>query len=126
MESLFIKLPQDIKSKILIYYWSFGSSTAKIIQPEIKDKCQNASSSLWFANVDYIYNHRIYMLQKSIGCSFDVICDLRLAIIEHNIENDRTTDILQSMQKNVINNICIRKKYNLLQILDEEAENLIY
>jgi hypothetical protein len=120
----FSNLPHAIISKILLYYWSYGSPTAKIIQSEIIN--QNKGNSLWFANVDYIHNHRIYMLQKSIGCSFDAICDLRLAIIEHNIENGRTTDILMSMQKNVIKNLYVIKKNALLHLLKKEAENLIY
>jgi hypothetical protein len=119
-------LPQDIKSKILSYYLSYGSPTAKIIQPEIINKCKNNSATIWFANVDYIHNHRTYMLQKSIGCSFDVICDLRLAIIKHNIENGIITDILISMQKNVIKNLYVLTKHMLLHLLEEEAENLIY
>jgi hypothetical protein len=119
-------LPQDIKSKILTYYLSYGSPTAKIIQSEIIKKCKNNSVTIWFANVDHIYNHRIYMLQKSIGCSFDVICDLRLAIIENNIENANTTDILKQIQKNVINNINTLTKYALERVLEEEEQLLIY
>jgi hypothetical protein len=119
-------LPQDIKSKILSYYLSYGSPTAKIIQPEIINKCKNNSATIWFANVDYIHNHRTYMLQKSIGCSFDVICDLRLAIIENNIENANTTDILKQIQKNVINNINTLTKYALERVLEEEEQLLIY
>lgn len=126
MLDLVASLPQDIKSKILLYYLSYGSPSAQIIRPEIIKKCRNNSVTIWFANVDYTHNHRLYMLQKSIGCSFDIICDLRLAIIETNIENGRTTDILKSMRKNVINNIHTLTKNTLLQILEKEEENLIY
>ena len=123
-------LPDAIKSKILTYYLSYGSPTAKIIQPEIKDKCQNISSSLWFIKVDYIHNHRTYMLQKSIGCSFEAICDLRLAIIETNLhrdnsENDSTSDILKAMRKNVNNTIKTITQNYLSRTLEEEKKILL-
>jgi hypothetical protein len=129
LESI-ILLPDAIKSKILTYYLSYGSPTAQIIQLEIKDKCQNISSSLWFVKVDYVYNHRTYMLQKSIGCSFEAICDLRLAIIENNLhrnnsENDSTSDILKSMRKNVNNTIKTITQNYLLRTLEEEKKILL-
>ena len=117
-----INLPQEIISKILLYYWSYGTPSANIMRSE--NKCKG--NSLWFTNVDYIYNHRIYLLQKSIGCSFDAICDLRLAIVDHNLLNGITNDILRSLQQNVINNIHSRTKSKLLQLLEEEEKNLIY
>jgi hypothetical protein len=126
MLDLVASLPEDIKSKILMYYLSYGSPSVVIIRPEIIKKCLNNSVTIWFANVDYTYNHRIYMLQKSIGCSFDAICDLRLAIIETNIEKGRTNDILNAMRKNIINNINTLKKNILLQVLEEEENNLFY
>lgn len=118
-------LPDAIKSKILTYYLSYGSPIAKIIQSEIKDKCQNISSSLWFIKVDYIHNHRTYMLQKSIGCSFEAICDLRLAIIEHNSENDSIIDILKAMRKNVNNTIKTITQNYLSRTLEEEKKILL-
>lgn len=123
-------LPQDIKSKILSYYLSYGSPTAKIIQPEIINKCKNNSATIWFANVDYIHNHRTYMLQKSIGCSFEAICDLRLAIIETNLhrdnsENDSTSDILKAMRKNVNNTIKTITQNYLSRTLEEEKNILL-
>jgi len=118
----FLNLPQEIISKILLFYWSYGTPSAIIMRSE--NKCKG--NSLWFANVDYIYNHRIYLLQNSIGCSFDAICDLRLAIIDHNLLNGITNDILRSLQKNVINNIHTLTKNTLLQLLEEEEKNLIY
>lgn len=121
-----LNLPQDIKSKILLYYWSYGTPSANIIRLKIKDTIINQKTSLWFEKVDYIYNHRIYLLQKSTRCSFNIICDLRLAIIDYNILNGITNDILKAMQKNVINNQYTLTKNTLLQLLEEEEDMLIY
>lgn len=120
-------LPQVIKSKILLYYWSYGTPSAIVMYQEIKEfktKCKD--NSLWFAKVDYIYNHRIYLLQKSTRCPFKVLCDLRLAIIDNNLLNGITNDILKAMQKNVVNNQYILTTNTLLQLLEEEEEILIY
>jgi hypothetical protein len=126
MLALVALLPEDIKSKILIYYLSYGTPTSIIMRSEIIKKCKNNTATIWFANVDYTHNHRLYLLQKSIGCSFDTICDLRLAIVETNIKNGRTNDLLKKIQNNVINNLYIIKKNDLLRVLEEEEEDLFY
>ena len=66
------------------------------------------------------------MLQKSISCPFKVLCDLRLAIIDNNLLNGITNDILKAMEKNVVNNQYILTTNILLQLLEEEEEILIY
>jgi hypothetical protein len=122
-------LPQDIKSKILTYYLSFGSPCAVILRPEIINKCRNNSVTIWFANVDYcIHANKKYMLSKSIGCPFEVLCELRLALLDNHIENGNGNEInfFKSRKINLINNINTLTKNNLLQILEEEAEILIY
>ena len=113
-------LPHDIKSKILLYYLSFGSPSANIIRVKIKDTIINQTTSLWFANVDYTYNNKKYMLHKSIGCPFEVLCDLRLAIIDNNILNGTINATLKESQKNIIRNNYTLTKNILLQLSEEE------
>lgn len=116
----FLNFPQDIKSKILLYYLSYGSPSATIMHPEINNKCKNTTNSLWFANVDYTYHNKKYMLHKSIGCPFEVLCDLRLAIIDYNILNATINDTLKESQQNIIRNKYTLTKNILLQLLEEE------
>jgi len=121
MLGLIALLPDDIKSKILIYYWSFGSPTAAAMRPEIINKCRNNSITIWFANIDYNISHtRKYMLNKSIGCPFEVLCELRIALIDHHIENDTADAFLKSRKINLINNITTLTKNTLLRALEEE------
>ena len=119
-------LPHDIKSKILLYYLSFGSPSANIIRVKIKDTIINQTTSLWFANVDYTYNNKKYMLHKSIGCPFEVLCELRLALIASNILNGTADKHLKSRRIILTDHINLIKKNTLLQLIDEEAEILIY
>jgi hypothetical protein len=127
MLDLVASLPQDIKSKILTYYLSFGSPTAAALRPEIINKCRNNSVTIWCANVDYYtFTNKKYMLNKSIGCTFEVLCELRIALIDNHIEN-RTTDnnnFFKSRRVNLLNNIKTLTKNTLLQLIDEEAEIL--
>ena len=115
-------LPDDIKSKILIQYLSYGTPSAKIIRSEIKSKCRNNTISLWFANVDYYtLSNKKYLLNKCIGYSpFKVICELRLAIIDNNILNDTVDNNLRTSYINIVNNINTITKNDLLRIIDEE------
>jgi hypothetical protein len=120
---MFASLPQVIKSKILIYYLSFGTISANAIRKEINDKCRNNTISLWFANVDYIINYNAkYMLQKliRIGCEFQVICDLRLAIIDNNILNGTLDNVLRARQIDIIKMKRTITKHDLLRLLREE------
>jgi hypothetical protein len=127
MLDLVASLPQDIKSKILTYYLSFGSPSAAALRPEIIKKCRNNSVTIWFANVDFCtHANKKYMLSKSIGCSFEVLCELRIALIDNHIENGLADNNLKSRRVNLLNNIKTLTKNNLLRILDEEAKNLIY
>ena len=118
-------LPKDIKSKILLYYFSYGSPSANAIHSEINNKCKdtiiNQANSLWFANVDYTYHNKKYMLHKSIGCPFEVLCDLRLAIIDYNILNGTINDTLKASRINIIRNKYTLTKNILLQLLEEET-----
>ena len=126
MLALIALLPEDIKSKILSYYLSFGSPSAKIIRQEIINKCRNNSVTIWFANIDYnIQHNRKYMLNKSIGCPFQVLCELRIAAIEHHIENGTADAFLKSRKKNVTNNIKTLTKNDLLRVLEEEEQILL-
>jgi len=125
MLDLVASLPQDIKSKILTYYLSYGSPTTKIIRPEIIKKCRNNSITIWFANVDYLTNtNKKYMLNKSIGCPFEVLCELRLALIASNILNGTADNHLKSRRIILTDHINLIKKNTLLQLIDEEAEIL--
>lgn len=127
MDLIFVNLPQDIKSKILIYYLSYGSPTAIALRPEIINKCRNNSITIWFANVDYVtHTNKKYMLNKSIGCPFDVLCELRLALIASNILNGTADNHLKSKRIILTDHIKLIKKNTLLQLIDEEAEILLY
>ena len=123
-------LPKDIKSKILLYYFSYGSPSANAIHSEINNKCKdtiiNQANSLWFANVDYTYHNKKYMLHKSIGCPFEVLCELRLALISSNILNGTADKHLKSRRIILTDNINLIKKNTLLKLIDEEAEILLY
>ena len=127
MLDLVASLPQDIKSKILTYYLSFGTPSAVALRPEIINKCRNNSITIWFANVDYVtHTNKKYMLNKSIGCPFEVLCELRLALIASNILNGTADKHLKSRRIILTDHINLIKKNTLLQLIDEEAENLIY
>ena len=127
MLDLVVSLPQDIKSKILTYYLSFGSPSAIALRPEIINKCRNNSVTIWFANIDFlVYANKKYMLNKSIGCPFEVLCELRLALIDNNILNGTADIFLKSRKISLIDNIKTITKNNLLRVLEEEAEILIY
>ena len=118
-------LPQDIKSKILTYYLSYGTPTTQIIRPEIINKCRNNSITIWFANIDYLTNtNKKYMLTKSIGCPFEVLCELRLALIASNILNGTADNHLKSRRIILTYHINLIKKNTLLQLIDEESEIL--
>jgi hypothetical protein len=122
-----INLPQDIKSKILTYYLSYGSPSAIAIRPEIINKCRNNSVSIWFANIDYCtFTNKKYMLNKSIGCPFEVLCELRLALIANNILNGTADKHLKSRRIILTDHINLIKKNTLLKLIDEEAEILLY
>lgn len=122
----FIKLPQDIKSKILTYYLSFGSPCTKIIRPEIINKCRNNSITLWFANIDYfIQPNQKYMLNKSIGCPFEILCELRIALIDSNILNRTADNYLISRRMPINDNLNTIKKNDLLRRIEEEEEIIL-
>ena len=127
MLDLVATLPQDIKSKILTYYLSFGSPSAVALRPEIINKCRNNSVTIWFANVDYCtYTNKKYMLNKSIGCPFEVLCELRLALISSNILNGTADKHLKSRRIILTDHINLIKKNTLLKLIYEEAEILLY
>lgn len=111
----FSLLPDVIKSKILTYYLSYGNPCAKLIRPEIINKCRNNSITLWFANVDYfIQPNQKYMLNKSLGCPFEVLCELRIALIDNNILNGTADNYLKSRRRPINNNLNTIKKNDLL------------
>jgi len=122
IELLFNKLPEEIQSKILIYYLSYGAPCAKIMRREIINKCRNNSITLWFANVDYISCNKKYMLHNSIGCEYEVLCDLRLAIIGNNELND----FLSRKQVSIMSFLKRIKNLQLLQLLEEEEIIYLY
>ena len=116
IEQLFYLLPQEIKSKIIVYYFSYGTPCSKIMRPEIINKCRNNSVSLWFAKVDYISCNKKYMLHNSIGCDYETLCDLRLAIIGNNEINE----LFKIKQVSIMSFLNRLKKIQLLKLLNEE------
>ena len=107
MLDLVASFPDDIKSKTLLYYLSYGTPSAIAMRPEIKNKCRNNTITSWFANVDYYtFSNKKYLLNKCIGYSpFKVISELRLAIIDNNILNGTLDNNLKTIYINVVNNI---------------------
>jgi len=127
MLDLIASLPQDVKFKILLYYFSYGTPSAQIMRSEIIKKCKNNSVTIWFANVDYIiHTNKKYMLNKSIGCPFEVLCELRIALIDNNIENGTADDFLKSRKMPITNNLYTLTKNTLLQVLNDEKEKEIF
>ena len=114
-------LPQAIQSKILSYYLSYGTPCCKLIKQEINDKCKNNPTSLWRAKMDYeIRPGKKYMLQKyAMVGSWDVLWDLRLAMLEYDPTNNPNIKIF------CIDGAKALKKNTIIQLLEEEAENLL-
>jgi hypothetical protein len=78
---LLINLPQDIQSKICIYYLSYGTYISNVIHKEIYEKCMGRPISLWSAQ------NKKYMLYNYVDCPYNVLCDLRLAIVNNDPSN---------------------------------------
>jgi hypothetical protein len=114
-------LPQAIQSKILSYYFSYGTPCCKLIKQEINDKCKNNTTSLWRAKIDYeIRPGKKYMLQKyAMVGSWDVLWDLRLAMLEYDPTNN------PSIKHFCIDGAKALKKNTIIQLLEEEAEILL-
>jgi hypothetical protein len=116
-------LPRDIQSKILIYYFSYGTPCSKLISQEINDKCKDNTVTLWRAKLDYeIRPGKKYMLQKYAieGGNWDVLWDLRLAMLEYDPKNQNST----------IKHFCIDgaktlKKNTIMKLLEEEEDILL-
>lgn len=114
-------LPPDIQSKILTYYFSYGTHCAKLIKKEINDKCKNNTVTLWKAKIDYeIRPGKKYMLQKyAMVGTWDVLWDLRLAILEYDPKNN------PSIKHFCIDGAKVLKKNTLIKLLEEEEEILL-
>lgn len=114
-------LPQDIQTKILTYYFSFGTPCSKLIKEEINDKCKNNTVTLWKAKIDYeIRPGKKYMLQKyAMVGTWDVLWDLRLAILEYDPKNN------SSIKHFCIDGAKVLKKNTIMKLLEEEVEILL-
>ena len=114
-------LPQDIQSKILTYYFSYGTPCSKLIKQEINDKCKNNTVTLWKAKIDYeIRPGKKYMLQKyAMVGRWDVLWDLRLAILEYDPKNNA------SIKHFCIDGAKVLKKNTIMKLLEEEVEILL-
>jgi hypothetical protein len=114
-------LPLDIQSKILIYYFSYGTSCSKLISQEIKNKCKNNTISLWRAKIDYeIRPGKKYMLQKyAMVGNWDVLWDLRLAMLEYDPKNN------PSIKHFCIDGAKVLKKNTIMKLLNEEEDILL-
>ena len=110
-------LPPDIQSKILTYYFSYGTPCSKLIKKEINDKCKNNTVTLWRAKIDYeIRPGQKYMLQKyALIGTLDVLWDLRLAIIEYEPKNQ-----ISNMKYFCIDGAKTLKKNTIIKLLEEE------
>ena len=114
-------LPLDIQSKILTYYFSYGTPCSKLIKQEINDKCKNNTVTLWKAKIDYeIRPGKKYMLQKyAMVGTWDVLWDLRLAILEYDPKNSA------SIKHFCIDGAKVLKKNTIMKLLEEEVEILL-
>ena len=114
-------LPLDIQSKILIYYFSYGTPCSKLIKQEINDKCKNNTVTLWRAKIDYeMRPGKKYMLQKyAMVGTWNVLWDLRLAILEYDPKNN------PSIKHFCIDGAKLLKKNTLMKLLEEEVEILL-
>jgi hypothetical protein len=114
-------LPPDIQSKILTYYFSYGTPCSKLIKHEINDKCKNNTVTLWKAKIDYeIRPGKKYMLQKyAMVGTWDVLWDLRLAILEYDPKNNA------SIKHFCIDGAKVLKKNTIMKLLEEEVEILL-
>lgn len=108
-------LPSDIKSKIWIYYLSYGTSSSNIIRNEINEKIVVSDNTLWRIKMDYeLYPGKKYMLQKfALVGSWNVLWDLRFANLEYEPFSQRK-EHLQKYCINMRNEII---KNHLLKIL---------
>ena len=115
-------LPRDIQSKILIYYFSYGTPCSKLISQEINDKCKDNTVTLWRAKLDYeIRPGKKYMLQKYAieGGKWDVLWDLRLAMLEYDPKNN------PSIKHFCIDGAKTLKKNTIMKLLEEEEDILL-
>jgi hypothetical protein len=88
LRSLYLGLPQSIKSKILVYYLSYGTVASHAIRREIGyETCVNDELTIWRnrppkdEDTCRIGGKRI--LRKSIGFTqIEVLYDMRIAITE--------------------------------------------
>jgi hypothetical protein len=115
-------LPLDIQSKILTYYFSYGTPCSKIIKQEINDKCKNNTVTLWRAKIDYeIRPGKKYMLQKyAMVGNWDVLWDLRLAMLEYHPKNQNS-----NIKHFCIDGAKVLKKNTIMKLLEEEVEILL-
>jgi hypothetical protein len=115
-------LSLDIQSKILTYYFSYGTDCCKLIKQEINDKCKDNTVTLWRAKIDYeIRPGKKYMLQKyaMVGGNWHVLWDLRLAMLEYEPKNN------PSIKHFCIDGAKILKKNTIIELLKEEEEILL-
>ena len=115
-------LPLYIQSKILIYYFSYGTLCSKLIKQEINNKCKNNTVSLWRAKIDYeIRPGKKYMLQKyALVGNWDVLWDLRLAMIEYEPKNQNS-----NIKYFCIDGAKILKKNTIIELLKEDEDILL-
>jgi hypothetical protein len=115
-------LPQDIQSKILTYYFSYGTICSKLIKKEINDKCKNNTISLWRAKIDYeIRPGKKYMLQKyAMVGNWDVLWDLRLAMLEYDPKNQNS-----NIKHFCIDGAKVLKKNTIMKLINEEEDILL-
>jgi len=115
-------LPQDIQTKILIYYFSYGTPCSKLIKKEIQNKCKNNMISLWRAKIDYeIRPGKKYMLQKyAMVGNWDVLWDLRLAMLEYDPKNQNS-----NIKHFCIDGAKVLKKNTIMKLINEEEDILL-
>ena len=115
-------LPQVIQSKILTYYFSYGTPCSKLIKKEIKNKCKNNTVTLWRAKIDYeIRPGKKYMLQKyAMVGNWDVLWDLRLAMLEYYPKNQNS-----NIKHFCIDGAKVLKKNTIMKLINEEEDILL-
>ena len=103
-------MPDSIQSKIITYLLSYGTATANIIKPIIDESINALNTTLWFAKID---KSNSYLMNHYIDCPYDVLCDLRLAALEHGTRVPHSRRMVQLFFKRFTN-------FRLVRLIEEE------
>ena len=99
------QMPDSLQSKIMTYFFSYGTAIANVVKQIAKDSINECITTLWFAKI-HAGDARI--MSHYTDCPFDIMCDLRLAVIEHY-----ETELMQ--QLGLVQTVKIVNSRNIVQ-----------